>query len=106
MYFIFIFISSSVPRFSVKKSVNQLIKNKRPKYDIHGLALKWFKSYLCERKQFAVNNNVKSTECLVTCGVPQGSILGSLMFLLYIKDMAYVSKLLFIILFADNTNLF
>ena len=76
------------------------------KYGIRGLASKWFKSYLCERKQFVVYNNVKSTESLITCGVPQGSILGPLLFLLYINDMANVSKLLFIILFADDTNLF
>ena len=85
---------------------HQILLNKLFKYGIRGLALKWFKSYLCERKQFVVYNNVKSTESLITCGVPQGSILGPLLFLLYINDMANVSKLLFIILFADDTNLF
>ena len=45
MYFIFIFISPSIPRFSVKKSVNQLIKNKRPKQEI-------YKIVLCEQIPF------------------------------------------------------
>ena len=85
---------------------HQILLNKLFKYGIRGLALKWFESFLCERKQFVVYNNVKSRESLITCGVPQGSILGPLLFLLYINDMANISKLLFIILFADDTNLF
>ena len=72
-------------------------------YDI---SLKWFHSFLSNRKQFVSYNKVNSKYRDITCGVPQGSILGPLLFLLYVNEMAYVSNLLFSILFADDTNVF
>ena len=51
---------------------------------IHGVALQWFKSYLTSGTQYVNLNNINSTKKLITCGVPQGSTLGLLLFLLYI----------------------
>ena len=75
-------------------------------YGIRGLALDWFKSYLHCRKQYVFLNGQSSTMSPVVCGVPQGSILGPLLFLLYNNDIAKCSDILNFILFADDTNLF
>ena len=74
-------------------------------YGIRGLALHWVKSYFSERSQFVEYNNHKSSFHPITCGVPQGSILGPLFFILYINDLNNASELE-TILFADDTNLF
>ena len=75
-------------------------------YGIRGMALQWISSYLSDRSQFVIYDNVKSPEKHITCGVPQGSILGPLLFLLYVNDIVNVSTLLFPMLFADDTNVF
>ena len=58
------------------------------------------------RHQYVNNTNTSSDMKLITCGVLQGSILGPLLFLLYINDIASVSSILFSILFADDITLF
>ncbi len=63
-------------------------------------------NYLFHRIQYVVYNGVQSERKSVTCGIPQGSILGPILFLLYINDLANVSKKLKFILFADDTNVF
>ena len=75
-------------------------------YGIRGVALDWIKSYLSNRFQFVQFNSSASSLEKINCGVPQGSILGSLFFLIYINDICNVSSLAKVILFADDTNLF
>jgi len=71
-----------------------------------GTALKWLESYLNNRKQVLSFHNHVSEELTINCGVPQGSILGPLLFLIYVNDLPNVSEKLFSVLFADDTNVF
>ena len=75
-------------------------------YGIGGIALKWFQNYLTNRKPIVKYNDITSEAMTITTGVPQGSILGPLLFLLYINDIQNCSKLVSTILFADDTNIF
>ena len=75
-------------------------------YGIRGCALEWFRSYLSERKQYVSVNGSNSNLLSITCGVPQGSVLGPLLFLIYINDLPNVSKKLNFYLFADDTNIY
>ena len=85
---------------------HNILMQKLHHYGIRGNALQWFNSYLSNRQQYVNYNNTSSDMKLITCGVPQGSILGPLLFLLYINDIASVSSILFCTLFADDTTLF
>ena len=82
-----------------------ILFDKLEHYGIRGLALEWVKSYFSERKQFVEFNNVRSSQQGISCGVPQGSILGPLFFILYVNDLNNAS-MLDAILFAYDTNLF
>ena len=75
-------------------------------YGFRGVSNEWFCNYLNNRKQFVQFNSAKSTTEGISCGVPQGSILGPLLFILYMNDICYTSKLLNTILFADDTTVF
>jgi hypothetical protein len=75
-------------------------------YGIRGVAYNWIKSYLDKRTQYVSYNDASSTKKTINCGVPQGSILGPLLFLIYINDLANVTSNLFMFMFADDTNVF
>ena len=87
---------------------HRIILNKLEYNGIRGVANDWFASYLSNRRQFVSLFGTNSDYQTVTCGVPRGSVLGPLLFLLYIKfnDMPKCSNILEFNLFADDTNLF
>ena len=89
-----------------KITAAQILLNKMYKYVIRGIAFKWMESYLSNRRKFVLFKDVQSEYATVTCGVPQGSLMGPLLFVLYVNDIANVSTSLLPILFADDTHVF
>ena len=92
--------------FRSKHSTSLALIDLLEHYGIRGVAHNWLSSYISNRKQFVSYNDTVSDMLKITCGVPQGSILGPLLFILYINDLCNVSKFLKCALFADDTNLF
>ena len=88
-------------------TVNQsVLLKKLDHYGVRGILLQWFDSYLAKRQQYVSINGCTSDKLVITHGVPQGSVLGPLLFLILINDLPSVSKYLTFYLFADDTNIY
>ena len=87
---------------------HQILIKKLQYSGIDGTALEWFKSYLRNRKLYISSQDVTKNYLFVVfiCGVPQGSILGRLLLLIYVEDLFKASNPLMELMFADETNLF
>ena len=83
---------------------HSILIRKLCKYGVRGIALQLFASYLSNRCQFVKTNGVKSSLQYISYGVPQGSILGPLLFLIFINDLPEATNL-YVKLFADDTFL-
>ena len=84
---------------------HEILLYKLEHYGFRGIVIDWFKSYLSNRKQFVRYQMKDSDHKTIKCGVPQGSILGPLLFILYVNDIVNTTSLLELILFADDTTL-
>ena len=83
---------------------HKIILHKLEHYGFRGVINKWFSSYLDGRTQTTQIGSYISNKQNTTCGVPQGSVLGPLLFLIYINDIQESSDKLKLFLFADDTN--
>ncbi len=85
---------------------HDILLHKLQLYGIRGIANQWFASYLSNREQYVSIDKTNSQRIKVKHGVPQGSVLGPLLFILYINDISKCIPNHEIKLFADDTNLF
>lgn len=96
---IFIDISKAFDSLS-----HQILLNKLYSYGFRGQIFTWLSNYLTDRYQYVSTNACTSSLKLIRTGIPQGSILGPLLFLIYINDLPNISKCTRFILFADDTT--
>ena len=84
---------------------HQILLKKLEFYGVKNIELKWFSNYLSNRTQFVSMEGFDSDEIGISTGVPQGSILGPLLFLIYVNDLIMSSNRFQYIMFADDTTL-
>lgn len=84
---------------------HEILLNKLDHYGIRGINLSWFRSYLTGRQQYVHVSGVGSERLHLKYSVPQGSILGPILFILYVNDLPEISKLAKFIFFADDANI-
>ena len=82
---------------------HEILLQKLNNYGVRDSANLWFKNYLGDREQFVIINGNESEKKKMICGVPQGSVLGPLLFLIFINDLPNATKFL-TLLFADDTT--
>ena len=84
---------------------HSILLHKLSHYGVRGTAYNWIKSYLTNRKQYVNIQGSTSAHYSPLCGVPQGSVLGPLLFLIFINDVTSSSSILSFSMFADDTAL-
>ena len=85
---------------------HKILLNKLEHYGIRGIANDWFKDYFRNRSQYVYGDETASETMPITCGVPQGSNLGPLLFLIYINDLPKCLQHCTATLFADDTTIY
>ena len=98
-------ISCLITKINILQN-HQILLKKLEYYGIRNNSLKWFENYFHKRQQYLYADDITTNLQYIRCGIPQGSILGSLLFLIYVNDLNKSSTKLQPIMFADDTNLF
>ena len=89
---------------NITENIRKALDNRYYHFGIHGVSNDWFKSYLSNRYQYVSINGYESGLAAINYSVPQGSVLGPLLFLLYINDLNQAIKCCKIHHFTDDTN--
>jgi len=87
-------------------TVNHKLLLTKLQYGLRGQIYKWLESYLSNRSQYVQFKNHNSDCRNVVCGIPQGSVIGPKLFILFINDISEASKDMNFLLFADDTTVF
>ena len=85
---------------------HEILLKELNKYRINDRELAWFQSYLNNRKQVVPYNNISSSACKINIGVPQGTVLGPILFLIYMNDLPNILPKDHCIMYADDITLF